>query len=224
LVAVRPRISLIATGDELVRGLVEDSNRAALAADLERLGCEVAWQVVGDDPREIGLALETALGRSDAVLTTAGVSVGEKDHVPRALEALGADVKVHGVAMKPGKPFLFAVAGGRAVFGLPGSPSACLVAYEVFARPFVLGLMGARERRRRELVVPAAEALAGRPGRARFLWAALTERGEARPLGQDVAQLRGPALAQALVALPADVGEVPAGAPVTAWLLDEAAP
>jgi molybdopterin molybdotransferase len=126
--------------------------------------------------------------------------------------------------MKPGKPFLFALAQGKPVFGLPGSPSACLVAYEVFVRPFVLGLLGARVRRRTVLALPAAEPLPGRAGRARFLWARVTAQGRVRPLGQDVAQLRGPALADALIALPADAGPVSEGAPVPVWLLEEAAP
>ncbi|HEY3449534.1 MAG TPA: gephyrin-like molybdotransferase Glp [Myxococcales bacterium] len=223
-VAARLRVALVATGDELVRGLVEDSNRAVLEADLSCLGCEVSAEAVGDDPAQIARVLEAALARADVVLTTAGVSVGEKDLVPGALERLGAKVLVHGVAMKPGKPFLFALAGGKPVFGLPGSPSACLVAHEVFARPFVLGLLGARTRARTVLSLPTAEALEGRPGRARFLWARVTEEGRVKPLGQDVAQLRGPALANALIALRADVGPVSEGTLVPVWLLEEAAP
>lgn len=223
-VARRPCVAIVTTGDEVVRGLVEDSNRAALAADLAALGCEVTSRSSGDDAEQIVLALEGALSKADVVLTTAGVSVGEKDLVPQALERLGAEVLVHGVAMKPGKPFLFARVGGKPVFGLPGSPSACLVAYEVLARPFVLGLCGASARRRRVLALPAAEPLEGRPGRARFLWARLTADGRAKPLGRDAAQLRGPALAQVLIALPSSAGPLPEGAPVPVWLLEEASP
>ncbi|MGC4115942.1 MAG: molybdopterin molybdotransferase MoeA [Myxococcales bacterium] len=223
-VAARLSVALIPTGDELVRGLVEDSNRVVLAADIASLGCDVTWQVSGDDPHELERALEAARARADVVLTTAGVSVGEKDLVPGVLARMGAEVRVHGVAMKPGKPFLFAQLGGKAVFGLPGSPSACLVAYEVFVRPFIRGLCGSRSRRRTVLELPLAERVEGRPGRMRFFWANLTRDGRVQPLGQDIAQLRGPALAQALVALPADVGEVEAGARVQAWLLEEASP
>ena len=105
------------------------------------------------------------------MITIGGVSIGERDHVPSALAALGADVRVHGVPMKPGKPFLFALLGAAPVLGLPGSPSACLVAFEVFARPALLALCGAARRERPAIPVRLAEAGSGRPGRARLLWA-----------------------------------------------------
>ena len=116
--------------------------------------------------------------------------------------------------MKPGKPFLFALAGGKPVLGLPGSPSACLVAFEVFARPALLALAGAARRERPD---PArlAEAASGRPGRARLLWARLEAGGRARPLGRDAAQVRGPALADALLLVPAGAGDLPEGTEVT---------
>jgi molybdopterin molybdotransferase len=123
--------------------------------------------------------------------------------------------------MKPGKPFLFALASGKPVFGLPGSPSACLVAFEVFVRPALLALAGAARRERTAIPVRLAEPAAGRPGRARLLWARLEPGARARPLGRDAAQVRGPALADALLLVPAGAGELAAGAEVTAWLLDD---
>ena len=140
---------------------------------------------------------------------------------PPALARLGADVRVHGVPMKPGKPFLFALARGTPVFGLPGSPSACLAAFEVFARPALLARAGAARRERAAVPVELAEAVQGRAGRARLLWATLEPGGRARPLGRDAAQIRGPALADALLLVPADAGDLPEGAEVTAWLLDD---
>ena len=127
---------------------------------------------------------------------------------------------MHGVPMKPGKPFLFALLGGTPVAGLPGSPSACLVAYEMFVRPALLALCGAARTRRPELRLRLAEPVSGRPGRARLLWAKLEPDGRARPLGRDAAQVLGPALADALLTIPSDVGELPQDAEVTAWLLD----
>jgi molybdopterin molybdotransferase len=181
-------------------------------------------RAVGDRLDAVVAALATALGDADAVLTVGGVSVGERDHVPAALAALGADVRVHGVPMKPGKPFLFALAGGKPVLGLPGSPSACLVAFEVFARPALLALSGAARLERPTLPLRLAEPAAGKPGRARILWARVEPGGRARPLGRDAAQVRGPALADALLLVPADAGDLPEGAEVTAWLLDDDAP
>jgi molybdopterin molybdotransferase len=220
----RPRVAIVATGDEVVSGRTPDSNGAALAALVRAIGAEPVRRATGDRLEEVVAAVAAALGEADAVLTVGGVSVGERDHVPAALVALGADVRVHGVPMKPGKPFLFALAGGKPVLGLPGSPSACLVAFEVFARPALLALSGSGRLERPGVPLRLAEPAAGKPGRARILWARVEPGGRARPLGRDAAQVRGPALADALLLVPADAGDLPEGAEVAAWLLDDDAP
>jgi molybdopterin molybdotransferase len=217
----RPRIAVVATGDEVVSGRTPDSNGAAIGGLVRAIGAEVERRSVGDRLDDVVAVLARALLSSDAVLTTGGVSVGERDHVPAALARLGADVRIHGVPMKPGKPFLFALAGRKPFFGLPGSPSACLAAFEVFARPALLALAGAARRERPAVPVRLAEPAAGRPERARLLWARLEPGGRARPLGEDAAQVRGPALADALLIVPTGAGDLPEGAEVTAWLLDD---
>jgi molybdopterin molybdotransferase len=221
LVFRRPRVALVSTGDEVVGLRTPDSNGAVLGAALADLGASVSRRAVGDDLPAVAAALQAALAEADAVLTIGGVSVGRRDHVPAALRLLGAEVLVHGVPMKPGKPFLFATVGGKPFLGLPGSPSACLVAYEVFARPALLRLSGAAGVMRRTLSLPLAEPVEGRAGRARFLWARLDEEGRAAPIGRDAAQVRGPALADLLLHLREGSGSLPAGAPVEAWLLED---
>jgi molybdopterin molybdotransferase len=216
----RVRVALLSTGDELVRKRTPDSNGVALEGLLREIGADVARLVVGDDLPAIQAAVAGALAGADALVTIGGVSVGERDHVPAALERAGASVRFHGVPMKPGKPFLFAEAGGRPVLGLPGSPSACLVAFEVFARPALLRLAGAARVFRPVLRLPLAGRAEGRPGRDRFLWAAL-DGGRTRPLGRDAAQVRGPALAEALVRIPADRGDVTEGEAAETWLLGD---
>jgi molybdopterin molybdotransferase len=218
----RPRVTVISTGDELVRGRTPDSNGPAVAGLARAVGVEVATRLVGDELPAVTEAVAESLGQGDAVVTIGGVSVGRRDHVPVALERLGAELLVHGVPMKPGKPFLFARCGGKAVLGLPGSPSACLVAFEVFARPALLRLAGAARPLRRALRIPLAEPAEGRPGRARFLWARLDPDGRARPLGRDAAQVRGPALADLLLYVPAGRGDLGEGEAVEAWLLEDA--
>jgi molybdopterin biosynthesis enzyme len=123
--------------------------------------------------------------------------------------------------MKPGKPFLFAVVEGKPLFGLPGSPSACLVAFEVFARPALLRMAGAERSGRRALRLPLAEPVSGRPGRSRLLWARLERDGRVRPIGRDAAQVRGPALADALLYLEEGAGDLDEGVAVEAWLLED---
>jgi molybdopterin molybdotransferase len=217
----RPRVALLSTGDEIVTGRTPDSNGVAVAGLVRALGLEVERRAVEDRLEAVSAAIADAARVCDAVVTIGGVSIGARDHVPAALAALGADVRVHGVPMKPGKPFLFALLGALPVFGLPGSPSACLVAFEMFVRPALLALAGAARRERPAIPVRLAEAASGRPGRARLLWARLEAAGRARPLGRDAAQVRGPALADALLLVPADAGDLPEGTEVTAWLLGD---
>ncbi|WP_242396035.1 molybdopterin molybdotransferase MoeA [Anaeromyxobacter oryzisoli] len=217
----RPRVAVISTGDEVVSGRTPDSNGAAIAGLLRALGAEPLRRTAADRLETVEEAIAAALRDADAVVTIGGVSVGVRDLVPEALARVGAEVRVHGVPMKPGKPFLFARAAGKPVFGLPGSPSACLVAFEVFARPALLALAGAARTGRRVVPLRLAEAVTGKPGRARLLWATVEDGGRVRPVGRDAAQVRGPALADALVCLPSDAGELPEGAEVTAWLLDD---
>ena len=217
----RAQVAVISTGDEVVTGRTPDSNGVAVAGLVRALGADVERRAVEDRLEAVEAAIADAARRCDAVLTIGGVSIGERDHVPAALAALGADVRVHGVPMKPGKPFLFALLGGVPVLGLPGSPSACLAAFEVFARPALLARAGAARRERPTILARLAEAASGRPGRARLLWARLEAGGRARPLGRDAAQVRGPALADALLLVPAGAGDLPEGTEVTAWLLGD---
>jgi molybdopterin molybdotransferase len=217
----RPKVAVISTGEEIVGGRVPDSNGPAVAGVLRAAGAIVSTRSVGDRPGALADVLREALAASDAVVTIGGVSVGDRDHVAGAVASIGGEKRVHGVPMKPGKPFLFALAGGRPLLGLPGSPSACLVALEVFARPVVLRLAGAARTGRRAIPLTLAAPLPGKPGRARFVWAALEGRGRVRALGRDSAQVRGPALADALLRVPEAVADLPEGAEVEAWLLDD---
>lgn len=217
----RPRVRVVSTGDEVVSGVTPDSNGLAVAALCEAAGAEVSRDQARDRPEAVRQAISSARAAADLILTIGGVSVGSRDLVPQALAELGADVRVHGVPMKPGKPFLFALLAGTPVMGLPGSPSACLAAFEVFARPALLAACGAARKRRTEVAVRLAEPVAGRAGRARLLWASLEAGGRARPLGRDAAQIRGPALADLLLLVPSGAGELAEGVEVRAWLLGD---
>jgi molybdopterin molybdotransferase len=216
----RPRVRVVSTGDEVVSGRIPDSNGLAIEGLCAAVGAEVSRVRVRDRIEVVRSAFSAGRVDADVVISIGGVSVGPRDLVPQALLDLGADVRVHGVPMKPGKPFLFALLERSPVFGLPGSPSACLVAFEVFVRPALLAMCGSARRLRTEIAVRLAEPVSGRAGRARLLWARLEPDGRARPLGRDAAQIVGPALADALLAISSGAGELPEGAEVTAWLLD----
>jgi molybdopterin molybdotransferase len=228
----RPRVALLACGDELVEpgtapapGRVPDSNTHALAAELRALGAEaVRLGIVSDDPALLRERLCQAL-EADAVVTCGGLSVGERDFVRPVLRELGAEFIVEGVPLKPGSPFSFAVAEGRPVFALPGTPGACRVTFEIFVRPAILALSGAARCNARRTFVRLESDVATRAGRTRFLWARIERDARgliAKPLeGQGSATLRSASDAQALIALSPAQAFVAAGTDVDAWLLDE---
>ena len=156
-VARRPRVALFSTGDELVMpgdvapqdlppGHIYNSNRFFLRALLLRLGCEVTDLGIVADRRDATIeALRSASSGHDLILTSAGVSVGEEDHVKPAVEALGR-LHLWQIGMKPGKPFAYGQIdnpqGAAHFMGLPGNPVASLMAFLLLVRPFVLRLQG----------------------------------------------------------------------------------
>jgi gephyrin len=152
LVTRRPRVSVLATGDELVEpgqpvgpGQIRDSNRFALVAALAPLGVTVRYAGLAPDTDEAQRAfLIERIADSDVVITSGGVSMGRKDLIKGLLVEL-ATVHFRQLRMRPGKPFTFATAGPEGktlLFGLPGNPVSGLVGFEVFVRPALLAMQG----------------------------------------------------------------------------------
>ncbi len=145
----RPRVAIVATGDELVDvdqapvgAQVVNSSAYALAGAVREAGADpVILKVARDDAREIRDRLAEAMA-FDAVLSTGGVSVGQFDHVKGALDELGMRQLFHGVAQKPGRPLKFGSVGYRPIFGLPGNPVSTLVCFYLYARPALLKMSG----------------------------------------------------------------------------------
>jgi molybdenum cofactor synthesis domain-containing protein len=232
-----PTVGVLSTGDELLAdgpGGIRDSNRAALIAalTLDRVPT-VDLGVVADRPAALADALRDAVGRCDAIITTGGVSVGDRDVVRMVLEQLPTVThRWMQVAVKPAKPFAFAVLDGPVgpvpLFALPGNPVAALVSYELFARPGLRRMAGhhqwwrpvteacaqsdfANRRDGRVHVVPSIARI-GDDGRA-VVWPCPRQ-------GSHLLTSLAPA--NALVVLPPDV-PAPAGTDVSAWILDPAA-
>ena len=151
LCARRPRVTVLATGDELAApgaplrpGQIHDSNAPALAQLSALAGADVLRAAeVRDDRAATEEALTRALGEADVVILSGGVSVGPHDHVKPALESLGVEERFWRVALKPGKPVWFGTRGPNLVFGLPGNPVSALVCFLLFARPALRALQGA---------------------------------------------------------------------------------
>ena len=139
------RAAIICTGDELCEpgkslapGKIYNSSINYLRARLAEFRCEcVSAEYVGDDADNICAAIEKAAKNADLVFTTGGVSVGQHDLIPAAMEKLGAKVIYHGVAMKPGMPTMYSELNGTAVLSLSGNPFAAAVAFELIAKPFI---------------------------------------------------------------------------------------
>jgi len=148
----RPRVAIIATGDEIVEvdrprslGKVVNSNAWALAAMAREAGALPHMIGIVRDTREATMAaIESAL-EADFIVSTGGVSAGAFDFVKDALDALGAETKFWQVAMKPGKPVVLSRLRGRIYFGLPGNPVSCLVSFLLFVAPALRKAMGQRE-------------------------------------------------------------------------------
>jgi molybdopterin molybdotransferase len=147
----RPRVVVIATGDELVPiehapgdHQIRDSNRWALTSAVREAGAEpLPMPLVRDDPAATEAALATGASAADALVITGGVSAGKHDHVEAVLAKLGAEVVFDGVQIRPGRPVVFGFVRGKPFFGLPGNPVSSLVTFELFARPALALLAGA---------------------------------------------------------------------------------
>lgn len=151
-----PRVVVLTTGDELRRArgdgehFVHDSNGPMIAAMMRQAG--LAPQLVTPAPDDRGAlvtSIEQALAAApDLIISTGGISVGDHDQVPAALQALGATIHFRGVAMRPGKPVLFAtLPNGCLYFGLPGNPVAAAVGARFFVIAAIRAMLGlGRER------------------------------------------------------------------------------
>ena len=239
----RPTIAVMASGDEIadldqkpaiLRGeRIASSNSYALAAAIELAGGTVRHLgIAKDDPGDIATRLARAAG-ADLVVTTAGMSVGQHDHLRELLLAQADAAGFWRLRARPGAPVGFGRVAGVPWIGLPGNPVSSLVTFELFVRPALRKLAGHSAWFRRPVLVEAAEQMAT-PGRLQhFLRVTLEPTGDV-PL----ARLTGPqgsgilssmVLADALLIVPEDLESVEPGTrlpalPFTGWAYLTAAP
>src|SRR5256712_3409306 len=150
----RPRVAIIITGDELVppgrplRGSqIHDMNTYTLSGLIDEAGGVAnAYGIVPDNLAVLAERAELAHRECEMLILAGGSSVGEKDVVADAIAALGGPgIVVHGIAIRPGKPTILAVAGGKPVFGLPGNVVSAMVIFDQFVRPVLQAMAGVRE-------------------------------------------------------------------------------
>lgn len=232
-VARRPRVAILSTGDELVDvdvrpapGQIVNSNAYALAAQIRQAGGEPVHRGVAPDRREaIVTAVRAALAGADALVTCGGVSVGDYDFVKEAMDEVGVGLDFWKVAMKPGKPLAFGVTPeGKPVFGLPGNPVSSMVVFELFARPALLAMQGARVTERPIVPVVLEHGYRKQAGRAHYVRAVLRRDGErliATPYGkQGSGMLSSMVGVDALVEIAAEAENLAPGATAPALLLE----
>jgi molybdopterin molybdotransferase len=232
----RPRVAIIATGDELADfdelQLVRDgrrimnSNSYALAAQVNESGAEPKPLGIARDNREsLRQRLESAAG-CDALITSAGLAVGDHDYVKEVLDDLGLEFLFYRVAMRPGSPFTFGMLGTMPVFALPGNPVSAMVTFEVLVRPALRKMMGLERYDRPMRSVRLAEPVTTKGKRLTHFYRAVLERQEG---GGWLARLTGPqgsgvltsmSQADALLEVPAN-SELRAGTELRAIVLRE---
>lgn len=231
----RPRVALLATGDEVVGvgrggplppGRIYNATGTAIRADLQAAGHRVDDHgIVGDDPEALRAALDRALASGcDVIVTSGGVSVGLRDQVHRTWLSLGVRRVVGRINLKPGGPFFAGVAGSTWVVGLSGSPTAALATHHLLLRPLLARLAGLDRPVRPVQPVRLAAPAAAAGSRPRVLWSRLRSSPwtipEAEPLTPHPhGALAGLAAADALVLLDAGTPALAPGTMVPALLL-----
>ena len=229
-VAKRPRVAVAATGSELVtvdeqpgQDQIRDSNNYSISAYAELTGAVVQrLPLIRDETSLLKRQIADAADSFDVVVTSGGVSMGVYDVTKNALKELGAEIFFERVALRPGKPIVFArLPGGALFFGLPGNPVSVSVTFNLFTRTAILAMQGANEPVLKQETVMLARAVKGTMDRESYLPAQLmtNDDGElvAFPLkwggSSDFVSF---ALTTALVIIPAGVKSVEAGSLVKA--------
>jgi molybdopterin molybdotransferase len=211
----QPRVAVLSTGDELVApedplgpGQIPDSNTYTLCGLATEAGAvPLSLGIARDRREELVERLRGGL-EADVLVSSAGVSVGDRDFVREAIETLGAHLDFWKVNMRPGKPLTFGQVGERLFFGLPGNPVSCMVTFELFVRPALRRLGGHRVLDRPRVRARALEPIdnpGSRPGYLRVRLERVAGGLGARPTGeQGSAILRSMLLADGLAVVAGD--------------------
>jgi len=226
----KPRVAVLSTGDELVElgepldhGKIVNSNSHALAAAIAEAGGDPLLLGIARDEREDLRAKLSAGLAADVLVTSAGVSAGDRDLVREVLAELGIEEVFWKVLIKPGGPMAFGLSGTTPVFSLPGNPVSSLITFEVFVRPALRKMTGSPHPVKIPVKATLAEPVKKKPGKTQFL-RVMIESGEegyvARTAGdQNTGILRTLALADGIAVLPRERTNFAAGEKVDVLLL-----
>jgi molybdopterin molybdotransferase len=226
----RPRVAILSTGDELleigqplVPGKVIDSNGIALAALVTECGAIAEPLGIARDTEASHVEKMTRGLDADIFITSAGVSVGERDLVRRVLEELGMTQVFHSVDVRPGGPTTFGVRGQCLVFCLPGNPVASMLMFDELVKPAILKTMGYRRIHQPLVRAALQDGVSKRPGRVKLLRVRVeSQHGKllAYVSGeQSTGKMKTLLRANAIAIIPSACGTLPAGAEVDVRML-----
>ncbi len=219
----RPRVAILATGDEVVPpdqspqpGQIRDANSYTVAAQVERYGgVPLMLGVARDQAALIQAGVREALEQgADLMITSGGVSVGDFDLVKQVLAAEG-EMHFWSLNMKPGRPLAFGAVGGIPLLGLPGNPVAAMISTLLFARPAILKMQGFTDWRMPTVRARLAQSIERKDGRRHYLRVQLrtAETGREAILTGDQGSgiLKSLVDADGLAVIPEDADHLPAG-------------
>jgi len=226
----RPRVAILSTGDELIelgepltKGKIVNSNALSLAAAVREIGCIPQILGIARDNRESHREKMQEGLKADAMITSAGVSAGDRDLVRDVLGELGVKQLFWKVDMKPGGPTAFATYQGKPVFSLPGNPVSTMITFEELARPALLRMMGHRRVLKPLVKAVLQSEFRKKPGKLHFLRVRLAvENGRylAYSSGdQNTGILKTMLLADAIALLPAEPASFSPGEEVDVHIL-----
>lgn len=229
-VFAKPKVAILSTGDEVVDvnaqplpHQIRNSNTFSLAAQVQNAGAfPVPLSTAPDEAKRLRELIEQGLA-SDLLLLTGGVSMGKYDLVEIVLKELGANFIFTGAQIQPGKPIVFGEIKGKYFFGLPGNPVSTMVTFELFARPIIDALSGARPAPLRFLHARLKSDIRTKTGLTRFLPARLS--GEFSQTEVELARWQGSgdiastARANCFAVIPPDREHIPAGEQVSLLFL-----
>lgn len=224
------RVAILSTGDELVEpgellspGKIINSNALTVAAAVRQIGGEpVMLGIARDDKESLREKLSEGL-KADVLITSAGISAGDRDLVREVLNELLVKLVFWKIDIKPGRPTAFSIRDGKPVFSLPGNPVSTMITFEEFVRPALLKMMGHRKIVKPYIKATLKAPVKKKPGRVNFLRVSIDkENGEyvAWSSGdQNTGILKTMLLAGGIAVLPADQGDLKAGEKVDVHLL-----
>ena len=222
----KPTVTIIATGDELVKpgnllqkGQVYESNTLMLKAALKKLNIDPEIIFLPDNFEQTKLAIKTALEISDLILLSGGISVGDYDFVKQSLEENGVEQLFYKVKQKPGKPLFYGKKRDKIIFALPGNPAAALNCFYIYVLYAINQFIGNPNPGLEQSTAIITQDYQKKSGRAEFLKANINE-GKVELLdGQGSDVLLSFAKANCLVYLPNEREQIKAGESVDVYLL-----